>query len=655
MATPPRDLKRWALAGIEFDKYIDPGAWKTVIETWKKNGITGEEAWFDVNPNHRLTQFRDFCKKRQDNTIGAGNSCSIRKLYIDLQRPPYGLLGVPHSAFVLGFVLKTWLTGQRKLQWTDGVTSKPLDATTLAEIIEAVVKDDGANALGRNEKLICRLSKEDKAFIEYSSRLFEIDSLEDGTVEATLNAIGTRLEEISQRVPLWVLPDYIHSQDDPNAENMCKIIDALCAANSISSKGDTVTRGNKVNEIGGIFLATPGLTEAMAKYMIPLIFEEAFQRYIDNTKPELKEVVERMGGLSHTYCSTVKSRFTSTSGWLWKRGDAEAVLEEVYKQTLCAEHIQKLVGTSGYIVFADAVNRLRKAVLEDNKVPMDFWAKKYPALQRFFELLSRSLLSMDDVIVLEEILTQQAKIIREIFFELTQANQLNAMKEIFGEIWPTSLTDTDSRELYDVFSYDSANLTEQTFKAQGRSQIEKFRRNLVSTQLKELWREQTDTDSPIEWSAKHTLPAECIFAEDNANVIIDAVNNPNEASAERLYALLEKFKNRELFLNVSLAGENFLKRVLPQRYLKIGFSVDHLSAWLCREIGENPNGWLTDINLRDAVESFVKQQYDTQIRPEITEKIKELSDSEAKTLLLKLVVQIPDVGLSILEQFYDVK
>jgi hypothetical protein len=82
---------------------------------------------------------------------------------------------------VLGFVLKTWLTGQRKLQWTDGVTSKALDAATLAEIIEAVVKDDGANAI-KNEKLICRLSKEEKTFIEQSSVIFGNSPLADGTV-----------------------------------------------------------------------------------------------------------------------------------------------------------------------------------------------------------------------------------------------------------------------------------------------------------------------------------------------------------------------------------------------------------------------------------------------------------------------------------------
>ena len=55
-------------------------------------------------------------------------------------------------------------------------------------------------------------------------------------------------------------------------------------------------------EVGEILLATPGMAEAMAKYMTPMVFEEAFLRYVDSAKPELKTAAERMGNLSHSYC-----------------------------------------------------------------------------------------------------------------------------------------------------------------------------------------------------------------------------------------------------------------------------------------------------------------------------------------------------------------
>lgn len=643
---PPSALQSWALAGMEFDKFTKPGAPKTVVATWQKSGITGEDSWFDANPNHPLTQMRDFCKKRQDSTVGAGTTCSIRKLYIDLQRPPYGLLCVPHSAFVLGFVLKTWLTGQRKLQWTDGVTSKALDAATLAEIIEAVVKNDGTNIL-RNEKLICRLSKEEKAFIEQSSVIFGSSSLADGTVEAALNAVGLRLEAISQRVPLWVLPEYIRAQDEPNAEAMGQVIDALCAANSISSKGDTETRGNKVKEIGEILLATPGLALVMAKYIKPIEFEGAFQQYVDSAKPELKEATERMGGSSHTYCDAVKKRFVATSGWLWKRGDTEAVLEEVYRQILCAEHIRELAGMSGYMEFEDALNRLHYAVLNENKVPINFWAKKHPALQRFFELLVRPSLSGDDVKTFERILAQQGQVIREIFFDITQARQFDAMREIFGEAWPTS--NTERRELYEALPQDSSSFDEQSFKSQGRVKIDELRRRLASAQVSALWRKHTDTESPIEWSHKHGLPAECILEVEDAKNIVDAIISPGNLSAERLHALHDELKKENVFLDVPTAREKFLKRVLPTRYLKIGFNVDELSDWLRHEIGNTPNSWLMDGKLHGVIEKFVKRRYDTQVRKRAAEKVNSLSDADAKILLLKLIDEIPDVGLSTLE------
>ena len=642
----PNALQNWAQAGIEFDRFAKPGAWKTVVATWQKNGIAGNEEWFDENPKHPLAQMRDFCKKRLDNTVGAGNECSIRKLYIDLQRPPYGLLMVPHSAFVLGFVLKPWLTGQRKLQWTDGVTSKALDAVTLAEIIEAVVKDDGSNAI-KNEKRICRLSNEEKTFIEQCSVIFGHSPLSDGTVEAALNAVATRLEQISQRVPLWVLPDYIRAKFDSSAESMGKVIDALCAANSISSKGDTEIRGNRVKEIGGILRATPGLAAAMAQYMTPVKFDEAFQQYVDNAKPELKEAAKRMGDTSHTYCKEAKRRFAATSGWLWKRGDTEAILEDVYRQVLCAEHICGLAGASGYLDFEDAMSRLQKAVSVENKVPLEFWAKKHPAFQRFFELLFRKPLAGEDVIDFEGILEQQGKVIRELFFDVTQARQLSAMEELFREIWPKAVS--ESRDLYSTFPPESANTDEQSFKVQGRARIEKFSQTLVSKQVIKLWREHTGTESPDEWSLKHRLPAECVLNVAAARSIVDAVANPGEVSPERLQSVCDELAIEGAFLDVAAAGEKFIKRVLPARYRKVDFNVRDLCDWLSAKLEKDPGRWLTDGMLHERVEEFVRQGYNTHARKKAKEMVNALSDAEAKKRLLKLIDEIPAAGFSLLE------
>ena len=643
---PRSGLRGWALAGMEFDKFGKSGAWKTVVGAWRKAGITGESTWFDTNSNHPLAQMREKCKAWQDNTVGAGSNCSIRKLYIELQRPPYGLLEVPHSAFVLGFVLKTWLTGKRTLQWTDGVTSKALDAATLAEIIESVVKDDGNNAI-KNEKLICRLSKEEKAFIDQSSVIFGSSPLADGTVEAALNAVGTRIQQNSDRVPLWVLPDYIDSKADPNSEEMTQVIDAVCEANAISSKGDTETRGDRVKEVGKILLATPGLAEAMAKYMKPVPFAEAFQQYVDGAKPELKAAAERMGDATRNYCKAVRTRFAATSGWLWSRGDAEAVLEEVYRQTLCAEHVRTLAGTSGYLGFHDTLSRLRTAVFDENKVPTEFWSRKQPPLQRLFGLLALSSLSARDAKDLEEILEQQKDVIGAVFFDVAQEQQLYAMAEIFGDTWPSVVA--ESRELYDAFPPGSAKVDEQALRAQGRSKIEEYNKKLVSKQVVALWGEKTGCESPAVWSAEHALPAECVLAMDDARRVIDAVSDPGGVSAERLQCVHKALAKKGAVGDVASAGARFLKRVVPARYQETGLDLGGLSDWLRQRLGDAPDRWLTHDGLSGAVEVFVKQAYVADVREKATEKVSALPEAEAKTLLLDLVDRLPDAGLLVLE------
>ena len=70
---------------------------------------------------------------------------------------------------------------------------------------------------------------------------------------------------------------------------------------------------------------------------------------------------------------------------------------------------------------------------------------------------------------------------------------------------------------------------------------------------------------------------------------------------------------------------------------------------MCKRLGNAPGRWLTDGGLSEAVEAFVKQGYDTFARKQAAEKVNILSDAEAKILLLKLIDQIPDVGLSVLE------
>ena len=635
----PTGLQNYALAGMRFEHFDGKfGSGKTYVGNFQRAGIRGDEAWFDENPQHPLTQMRDFCKDRQDNTVGKGNTCSIRKLYNDLQRPPFGLLMVPHSAFVLGFVLKGWLDGQRKLQWTDGVQSQTLDAQTLAEMIEAAVKDDGRNQI-KNEKLICRLSKEEKAFIVQSGKIFGYAANANGTVEGALPEIEQAVEHVSERVPLWVLPDYIANQGDPNAEAMREVIEKLCAANSISSRPNNMPdRVNKVKEIGARLLATEGLAEALHAYMTPLVFAKAFHAYVDSAKPELRDCADRLGDNACAYCGEVKKKLAETAGWLWKPGDVDAVLNDVLNQYQCAEIIRDLAGGSGFLSFEDAEHRLQSALFEENKVPSAYWMRKHPALARLWE---RDIAAAQ----LKDILVQQKETLRNLFFSTSREYQYDALKELFPGEWPTVVA--ESRDLYNVFPADFVSLPEAVFIQQGREAIEQFRTSLTSKQLVALWRDKTGTDSPTVWSREKNLPAEFALTFADARGAVETLINPSGASPERLKALLEDLSQDGAFALDSEA--RFLARILPARYQKLGLGAQALAEALRNDLGTDANRWLADAQLGDAVEAFVKANYQTHTRAKAAAKVKAMPDAQAKGLLLKLIEELPDVGLKTLE------
>ena len=319
-------LQAWAKAGI--DRATAQGATNNVWRAFDKAGIVADEAWFAANPSHPLVKLREFCKSKLTNAInGSTGTCSIRKILIDLKRAPFGLLYVPYTAFVMGIAMRDWLNNPRQqLQWTNGSMSERLDISSLSEMIEAAVRDAGNNAI-KNEKLICRMSKEEKVFIEKAPAMFGIPHIPNATVEATLAEIADRLEKVSDRAPLWVLPDYIDQCNEPSAPVLREIVENLCVAEKISSKGDQQERTLRVKKVGELVSSHEGVEDVLRKYIDPEAFSKAFKDHVDKSCPKLPQLASEVGDSTDRYCKSVKDHFATTASWLWDAQNVDGELE----------------------------------------------------------------------------------------------------------------------------------------------------------------------------------------------------------------------------------------------------------------------------------------------------------------------------------------
>ncbi|MDR2343908.1 MAG: hypothetical protein LBD86_05190 [Spirochaetaceae bacterium] len=621
-------LKSWATAGIQFD--VASGQYHQLVNGFKNQGISLGDGWFAQNPKHPLAEIHALFGREITNSIEKGGTLSIRKVYSELQRAPFGMRYNGLSAFVLGFVLSG--IRNKNYRWTNGQMTKPLDANTLAEIIEAVVKNDGDDNM-RGEKMICRLSKEEKIFVEKAPAMFGITPMQEPTVETVLEQIQKRIENISARVPLWVLPEYVHSENDEKADAIEEVLNYVCTAFITSSKGNTEDRTNAIKDSGAAFLNDPGLADAIGEYIKQENFLRAFELYVDRESPALAKLAQSSGDVSHSYCRAILDKARETAGWLWKRADISREIND----TLCEYEVislaQPLCGCAAFVSYESVFNTLKTAATQTNHLPKSMIESAHPALSAFLSALQAGGSAQDIKIAL----SQSSDSIQKLFFDTTRTESLKILRNRLNGV---SLLDT---ELLGILNGTPGGfgLDEDTFMENVRAKIEEYVKHSVVQNLKAVWLRFSNANTPSEWAINNRIPARFIFGGlTEAEDLLKAIEQPEMFAATRLAELLEILKDTSA-VGIAECQKAFLAETIPHRYAKFNIGLSPLLEFLRGEYGAQPNNW----PLRPGITEFIREQYKGTFAPQIAEKIRKEPADELKARLLQLARENEEIGL----------
>lgn len=626
-------LKTWANAGIQFD--ATSGQYKQLVNHFKSQGINADENWFTQNPSHPLAQIRSLFDKKVYNTIGKGSTLSVRKVYIELQRAPYGMKYNALSAFVLGIALRHFL--DRGYQWDNLQKTGSLDSDVLAEIIESVVKDDGQDKI-KGEKLICRLSKEEKAFVEIAPMMFGITNIGgDSRVEDALLSIQNRVEKISGRVPLWVLPEYIRSVDEPYAEMINEVLDMICKAGSTSSKSGKIDeRSNAVKEVGRIICNDGNIVDIIAGYIKPENFVTAFQIYVDRTAPMLNDLAVAMGDNSHSYCEAILDKVAETSGLLWTPTDINKEIDETIQEYEIIKLLTPIAGFPGFVPYKTAIDVLRNAVLRC-KIPRTFITSAVHIMSPLISNIETNGKARD----IKDALEQNVENVKLLFFDVSRAKPVELLKQRLTGI---TISNEGMLAIYDDlpigFSKDEAQ-----FLSDVRSRIERYTKESVAQKIKAEWERVTGTESPSIWAIDNKLPARFVLHNvPEADDIIAALQNPENYSSDRLDELLN-ILNGITPPTISECQYIFIVETVPSRFAKFNINLPSLLEFLESEYGKQPNDWGAKPDIRQ----FIKKQYKSEFAPQVTQNIKNTSAEDIKARLLQLVQDDSHLGLLFLD------
>lgn len=629
MAFGNNALQTWAKTGIQFE--AASGTYKQLVESFKKQGITADTNWFVQNSSHPIAQIRNLFDKKMANTIGKGTNLSIRKVYIELQRAPFGMKYNALSAFILGIVLRHII--DKGYQWDNGQRTGALDTEVLSEIIESVVKDDGQDKI-KYEKQICRLSREEKAFIEKAPKMFEIsNTVADARVEDILGQIQTRLESISGHVPLWVLPEYVNSVQEPLADTIDEVLSNVCLAFTISSKGKTDERTNAIKEVGRIMLDNSDLINVIAGYIKTENFVTAFQMHVDKTAPKLISLAKEIGDISHGYCQSILNNAVETAGWLWKEIDISYEINEIEQEYEIIKLLKSIVGFTTFVPYKTALETLKTAVTITNKLPQALIVAAVPSLS----VLLGSLINNGTVNDIKEGLEQNQEIVKELFFDVAKEKSVELLKQ---RLTGVTILNNDLLNIYNGLP-NKFFIDESTFLNDVRMKIEDLAKQSVALNIKNEWKRLTGTETPSSWAISAKIPANFALGGINdVSDIITSVESPEKFSSDKLADLLNLLSGLSP-LSIVDCQANFIAYTVPRRFAKFNISLSSLINYLKGKYGTQPNNWPT----RPDINEFINGEYKNTFAPQVTEKIRNTSSEDLKNRILQLAQDNPDLGL----------
>lgn len=654
-ANPPPgvgNLKSWALAGLTGSA---KGQFQGIVDRFKRQNIAWTDSWFKENPNHPLTHLRDFFDRKIKNAISNGSPCSVRKAYLELQRAPWGLEQNAFSAVILGFALAPWLQ-RGDLQWTDNVNSQPLDPETLAEIVAKVVENDGNGEI-RDEKLVCRLSKEEKSFVKNVADIFHVQVEASSTPEMLLGRLGEAIKSATGNVPLWMLPPYVRSLGTETAEEpVCAIVHDLCEVvriSSTSAKNKDVGRLEKIKAIGKRIdpEKCPGVKEALGNYLNQATFVKAFDTWLAEKASETKKLSAEIGDVSGVQLrKAVSSRFAEEASWLWDERDFSDALSEIEARWRFIRVIRELHGPyGGWLGYDEAKETMLRAMMAENRVSLDVLALRWPFLATLRSFLKEDKPAAEEIIKAAEILETEAESYRRLFRDSSRTATLGCLAFFFADTDDAKgLAPEDWRKIHDSLPKSASDMDEAAFRETAWSVVHGIAEASFRGKLSTAWKKAAGSDSPEAWSARKLRPSEVVFASrQDADAFLAVWKNPGAVKEEERKKVLAELEGLTVPSDSELDAR-FLDRYLPKRFAKMGIPADALAEWFAEDLG-TPEGWRNHPKREEVTDRFVLGSYEKDLLPKAKAKISGMNDRDARAALMKIVEKIPEAGIGLLE------
>ena len=274
---------------------------------------------------------------------------------------------------------------------------------------------------------------------------------------------------------------------------------------------------------------------------------------------------------------------------------------------------------------------------------------KYSALGKIFDTLLK-------ICRQEDIMPEQVKILQmELLAHGAEVRELlNNDRHVFAEAYEAYLEDLSADDIAAVKAVTGVGLFElpkTDCNIKVRDAVEKFRKDQLKSQLFRLWKDQTKTKNPYEWSNHYKMPILCLVPVtefDAAKKAFDILNRNwgTDLEIKTALAFLETTTMFSILSDEERRNAAFKREIIgPYITLfpdldKVKDALDHLSV--------DVYDWRDNPGVRAKIYQLADAEYNAGGSDKALTKIDEMDDAQLKQYLKRLVKDSITVGLEIL-------
>ncbi len=608
------------------------------------DGAMGVQNYWKKNPSLYISKVKIDVESLIEKEFEQNGRICIREIYGLLKNAPYGFMSCNLTAFILGFLLKEYKDGN--YSYTDGTVTSVLNEDRLKTMIEEIIKLQNANNPRYLDKYIVALTDEEKTFINASSTVFKIEQQYQDSIEQVRSQIRSKLKKLS--FPAWVLNFDLDSYELKNPQkDLTNLIDLYCGIANNDNLPGAKSDAEVAQAIGKMICEAPDLVEDLKLLFSSDNCMKGMRRYVQIYRDgELAKLSNEVNDNEH-YLTTLHDKFSvDAAKWVWNKDTANSMIDDtILEYQIILKSKEFGIRTSSYEnCISEWINKCD--YIRISFLALDSQLKETKLLKSLYNLeRTRSFNDQNKKSFYGELCQDGAA------FQQFYSNQMPYFKKI-ASYYIEELNESDVEKIFTRIPCKCFALDKQAYMSKISEIVNTFRSNQLSEALKNIWKEKSATETPIQWSEKYTLPISYMVKDEDytdAQECFETIRtrNTDEIQIRKAIKFLSNAEFVDDLRNPSKIDQIFRERIIGD-YSALLTDTESVRQYLLKHIVANPYYWNGMKEINERVKKKAEAEYHEVGVTKALEKIDNMTPDDLRKYLRQRIKDDMSFGLQII-------